>query len=136
MNLELLEEINKSLEDGKSLADVSNDLSLPKTTITLMLRMESILKNEYASLLHEVNTELDFLKSENDKFKSKIDLLKSQNETLKYPFVRTPFILPRFDCKQYKDQLNELRHHIRDLDYSLNRIPIFIRKIFIEEERY
>lgn len=143
MNIELLNEIKKSLKSGMSLTDISTELSLQKSTISLMLRMEKILENQYILKLHDLNEELSILKVDLENCLNDNQLLRTEINKHKHdhPFVKFPLISNyqsslESDIHFLKLENSDLLNKIEDLEYSLSRIPIFVKKIFIEDERY
>jgi len=132
MNIELLNEIKESLSSGKSLSDIASELSMQKNAVALILRMDKILNFEHTR-------EIDYLIAKHDELLEHTKLLQLENDTLKYPFVKTPFFLP--DCSLYKnknnileEEINFLRSEYKELENSFSYIPMFIKKIFIKDE--
>lgn len=147
MNIELLEEIEILLEEGKTVQEIANYVAITKSSLLLMLRMKHILKQKYDLEFQEFNNDFELLKSENiillDEKKEllhEINLLKFEMQELKNPFIVTSLNI--FDFSFYKEDYNILEdenylllEENRILKTSLNKIPMFIRKIFIEDER-
>jgi len=142
MNIELLEEVKELLEERKSLQDIANDIAIPKSSLLVMLRMEHILKQKYDLDFKKFNDNLELLKSknimllnENKKLVREIDLLKFKMQELKTPYFVTPLKIPDFSFYKERNIILEDENYRflelnRVLQTSLNKIPMFIRKIF------
>ena len=135
MNIELLNEIKQSLQDGKNLSDIASELAMQKNSISLILRMDKILTNEYSLKFQKYCDDIESLKSVNDTLKNDIDKLILENETLKHPAVKTSFIdLSIFqntdELENLKEEINFLKSELEDYEIFLNNIPMFIKKLF------
>lgn len=142
MNIELLEEVKDLQEHGKSLQQIADIVSIPKSNISLMLRMEDILKQKYLLDLQKINDDLEILKSENitlfdekEELYREINLLKFKIQELKNPFLVTPLKILDFSFYKERNITLENENYLlleenRIFQTSLNKIPMFIRKIF------
>ena len=141
MNIELLNEIKQSLQDGKNLSDIASELAMQKNSISLILRMDKILTNEYSSKFQKYCDDIESLESVkdtlisiNESLKNDIDKLILENETLKHPSIKIPFNLSIFqntdELENLKEEINFLKSELEDYEIFLNNIPMFIQKLF------
>jgi len=129
MNIELLNEINDLLKDDVSLQDISSELSLQKSQIQLMLRVQKIVKDEFIKELknlERLEKENFSLLSQNQNLLKQIDTFK--NDTSITPLDASEDILE--ENRILKQDIENLEFDISNLEIELSRYPNWLNLFF------
>ena len=126
MNIELLKEINKLVDKGVSHSDISSTLAIPKTSILLMLRIESIVSEKFIS-------EKKILENENRVLQEKfdnLDKLFSFTKALKLEALQKTNSSLQEENDELCFQNDEYREELVSSLSKLGSIPDFIVGFF------
>lgn len=129
MNIELLNEINDLLKDDVSLQDISSELSLQKSQIQLMLRVQKIVKDEFSKELknlERLEKENFSLLSQNQNLLKQIDTFK--NDTSIIPLDASEDILE--ENRILKQDIENLEFDISNLEIELSKYPNWLNLFF------